>query len=58
MPDEWQKRFVELMEDDAYLAMNTPNDYVVQKRNRVGKFDEDPWSDYRHGDIEEIDGQV
>ena len=54
MPEEWQQRFVDLLEE-AYEkhGLITPSDYEVRRRQH-GRFVKDPWANYRHGRIEDM----
>lgn len=59
MPAEWQQRFVELMNEAETIMGSTPDDYAVLRRNKNGRFRNDPWANYRRGTVKEarqIDG--
>jgi len=52
MPEEWQQRLVDLLnEGEDVHGMTTPGDYVVQRRGPGGHFRRDPWADYRRGTV-------
>ena len=55
MPENWQTRFVSLMEEAfAVLQVPTPKDYVVLRRRLDGRLtSKDPWADYRHNTLEQ-----
>jgi len=49
MSIEWQRQFMTLIEQ----LPDTP-EYTVQRKDARGRFTNDPWRDYRHGNIEEL----
>ena len=59
MPADWQARFVALLEEGRRLGLGPATDanYTVSRRARAsamrGKIVSDPWSDYRHGDVDD-----
>jgi hypothetical protein len=49
MPVDWQKEFLRLVD----LLPETP-EYSVYRKDKEGRFQSDPWSNYRHGNIMDI----
>jgi len=54
MPLDWQQRFVDLMNEADEMGLKIPDDYTVQRRDKRGRFINDPWSNYRHPDKDVI----
>lgn len=58
MPEDWQRRFVELMReaDDLFEWPKSGSGYVVQLRDeRTGRFVHDPLSRYRRPDWQAVE---
>lgn len=50
MPDEWQEKFVKLLEDaHEHFGDGIDDNYTVQLRDKKGRFIEDPLADYQRG---------
>ena len=49
MPEEWQKKMVELL-DEAQDTWEHDDNYTVYLRDKTGKFKKDPLRLYRHAD--------
>ena len=51
MPDEWQAKFVALLEElqDAYRHLDFPSSYTVACRDEQGRFVKDPVPHYNRG---------
>ena len=50
MPDEWQTKFVELLEEaQDHFGPDADDNYTVQLRDQKGRFVEDPLADYQRG---------
>ena len=60
MPDEWQERFVKIMEEvgeefDFYNPDWTTPDYNIQAVGADGRYIKDPWGQYRYPNYEYIE---
>jgi len=58
---DWQRRFVKLINEAERAMGSTPDDYVVLRRDKKGRFRNDPWANYRRGTVNEarqLDGVV
>ncbi len=53
MPAEWQRRFVELLQEAEESGLKTPGDYEVRRRVN-GRYADDPWRDYRRGNVADL----
>ena len=53
LPEDWQKRFVALMDEAERIMGATPDNYVVLRRGKDGRFRNDPWANYRRSTVEE-----
>ena len=53
MSVEWQARLVALLNEAHEAGLETP-EYGVFRKDRAGRFAGDPWSEYRHGRIEDV----
>lgn len=52
MPDEWQARFVELLDelDEAYGELpDLPASWMIRAKDSSGSFVKDPYADYQRG---------
>lgn len=55
LPLDWQRRFVALMEEAEAIGLQTPDDYVIQRRDeKTGRFIKDEWANYRHPNIQHL----
>jgi len=49
MPEGWQERFVDLVNEAHERFVFDERPYDVRLRGRDGRFEHDPLSEYRHG---------
>ena len=54
MPDEWQNRFVALMDEMRQAFVNDVT-YEVRLRDERGRYRADPLASYRHPDWDAVD---